>query len=283
MHSKIIISNKERLENVKKAMEKDGASKLHVLTDFDRTLTTAFMDGKSVPSLISILRDGDYLTPDYAEKAHALFNKYHPIEIDPDVPFEKKWAAMDEWWRKHFKLLIESGFERSDLVKAAVLGKVLLREGFNEIADFLDSRNIPLVIMSSSGLGSESIALYLKQAGKLYDNVHIICNEYEWDEAGRAIGVREPIIHALNKYETAIQDYPAFDAVRERKNVILLGDSVDDVGMVQGFEYNNLITIGFLNDKVEENLERYQKAFDVVITGDGSMEYVNELLNELLT
>ena len=255
----IVISDNERLEEIKVAIKKDGAERLHVLADFDRTLTTAFVDGKSVPSLISILRDGNYLTSDYAEKAHALFDKYHPIEIDPNVPRKDKEVAMEEWWRTHFKLLIESGLERNDLEKAVASGKVKLRKGFVEFADFLNKHNIPLVIMSSSGLGSESIALYLKQAGKLYNNVHIVCNEYEWDEAGRAVGVREPIIHALNKYETAIQDYPAFQVVKDRKNVILLGDGVDDIGMVQGFDYDNLATIGFLNDKVEQHLEHYKK------------------------
>lgn len=240
------------------------------------------MDGKSVPSLISILRDGGYLTPDYAEKAHALFEKYHPIEVDQNVPFEEKKVAMDKWWRTHFKLLIDSGFEKSDLEKAVASGTVKLREGFAEFADLLDARGIPLVIMSSSGLGTESIALYLKQAGKLSDNVHIICNEYEWDGEGRAVGVREPIIHALNKYETAIKDFPAFDEVKDRKNVILLGDGLYDVGMVQGFEYDNMIAVGFLNDKVEENKERYQKTFDVVLTGDASMEFVNKLLEEVV-
>lgn len=282
MQNEIVISNKERLEKTIEAMKKEGADKLHILADFDRTLTTAFVDGKSVPSLISILRDGNYLTADYGPKAHTLFEKYHAIEIDPNVSFKEKWAAMDEWWRKHAKLLVESGLERSDIEKAVASGKVKLREGFAEFSDVLHARNIPFVIMSASGLGVDGINLYLKQEGKLYGNVHTISNVYEWDATGRAVALKEPIIHALNKYETAIQDYPAFDAVRERKNVILLGDSVDDVGMVQGFEYDNLITIGFLNDRVEENLERYQKAFDVVITGDSRMVYVNELLGRII-
>lgn len=282
MSQKIVVQNRKRLEELKKAIREGGAGKLHVLADFDRTLTTAFVDGKSVPSLISILRDGNYLTPDYAEKAHALFEKYHPIEVDPTLSRKEKEKAMDEWWRTHFKLLIASGLEKSDLEKAVASGKVKLREGFAELADFLSAHSIPLVIMSSSGLGSESIALYLKQAGKLSKNVHIICNEYEWDAKGRAVGVREPIIHALNKYETAIQDYPAFDAIRDRKNVILLGDGIDDLGMIEGFEYDRLITIGFLNDKTEERLEYYQKSFDVVLTGDASMGYVNELFKEVV-
>ena len=37
----------------------------------------------------------------------------------------------------------------------------------------------------------------------------------------------------------------------------------------------------FLNDKVDENLEQYTKTFDVVLTCDTSMMYVEELLKEI--
>lgn len=278
----VIIANFEKLAIIEETIKVGGPDRLHVLADFDRTLTTAFVDGKSVPSLISVLRDGNYLTPEYAGKAHALANKYHPIEIDSQVPFEEKWAAMDAWWRAHSKLLIESGLKKSDLEKVAVSGSVHLRDGFTQFAEILRAHNIPLVIMSASGIGTESISLFLKHAEVLSDNVHIISNEYEWDEAGRAVAIREPIIHSLSKYETAIQNYPAFEVIKDKKNVILLGDSVDDMGMVKGFEYDNLITIGFLNDKGEENMEHYKKAFDIVLTGDTDMEYVNKLLLEII-
>ncbi|OIO30573.1 hypothetical protein AUJ77_02055 [Candidatus Nomurabacteria bacterium CG1_02_43_90] len=278
----VIISNSQRVNTIKERIKKGGSIRLHVLTDFDRTLTTAFVDGKSVPSLISLLRDGNYLTPDYAKKAHALFNKYHPIEIDMAISHKEKEWAMEQWWRTHLQLLIDSGFNRSDLEKVVTGGGVKLREGFVSFVNILHAQNIPLVIMSSSGLGSESVALYLKQAGLLYDNVYIICNEYEWDEVGRAVGVREPIIHLLNKYEIAIQDYPIFEIVKDRKNVILLGDSIDDIGMVKGFAYENLLSVGFLNDTTNECLAYYTDVFDVVLTGDTSFDFPNQLLEEII-
>lgn len=52
--------------------------------------------------------------------------------------------------------------------------------------------------------------------------------------------------------------------------------------MVQGFDYENLIKIGFLNDKIGENLEYYKKNFDVVILNDGSLEFINSLLKDLI-
>ena len=229
-----------------------------------------------------MLRDGDYLTTDYAEKADALFDKYHPIEIDQNIPRAEKVEAMNAWWHEHSVLLVASGLNKRDIEKVVTSGWVKLREGFSEFVGFLDKHNIPLVIMSSSGLGSESITSYLRHAGVSYKNIHIICNNYIWDDAGFAVAIKEPIIHVLNKDETAIQGYPVFEVVKNRKNVLLLGDGVDDLGMVQGFDYNYLLTIGFLNDKVEENLNRYKEVFDVVLTNDASILYVNKLLQEVI-
>ena len=282
MEKDIIIQNISNLENLKKSIFEDGIECLHVLADFDKTLTTLFVNGEKVPSLISVLRNGDYLTPDYVQKANQLYDKYHPIEIDPKVPTEEKKKVMNEWWMTHFDLLIKSGLNKKDIEDVIKSRKIKLRHGFSDFLNILKENNIPLVIMSSSGLGSDAISMYLKQEGKLYDNIHIISNLYKWDKKGNAIGVKEPIIHVMNKDKTAIQNFPAFEIIKNRKNVLLLGDSVGDIGMVEGFDYNNLIKIGFLNENVEENLESFKANYDVLILNDSSMNYINELLKKLL-
>lgn len=278
----IIVSNPSDIERIKKSISKDGAGELHILADFDRTLTTAFVNGKSVPSLISVLRDGNYLTSDYSEKAHQLYDKYHPIEINPNIPLEEKKKAMEEWWRTHFDLLIKSGLNKKDLERVINSGIVKFRQGFNEFIGFLKEHNIPLVIMSSSGLGKEAISLYLEKQGKLYNNIYIISNSFEWDKNDRAVAVNEPIIHIMNKDETMIKDFPFFNLIKQRKNVLLLGDSLGDIGMIKGFDYSNLIKIGFLNENMEENLKEYKANFDVIILNDSSLDYVNELLKEVI-
>jgi len=278
----VVVPKPEKLEKLKESISKDGAEKLHVLSDFDRTLTRAFVGGKSIPSLISILRDGNYLTPDYAQKAHELYNKYHPIEFDPAFSLEEKKKAMHEWWTTHFNLLIKSGLDKNDLKRIVESRKIKFREGFTEFIDFLQKHNIPLVIMSSSGLGIEPISMCFKREGKFHDNIHIISNSYEWDESGNAVAVKEPIIHGMNKDETAIRNFPAFKSIKDRKNVLLLGDTLEDVGMVCGFDYHNLIKVGFLNENIEKNLEHYKKNYDVILLNDSSMDYISELLREII-
>lgn len=281
MDKNIIISNSRELGKIKKAIINDGADSFYVFADFDRTLTTALVNRKRIASLTSILRDGNYLTPDYAGRAQALYDKYHPIEIDPGVAPEEKNKKMHEWYSIHFDLLIRSGLNIRDIEKVVDSGKIKLRDGFREFADTLHVHNIPLAILSASGIGTEAISLCLKKAGKLYDNVLIISNAYEWDKNGNAIRVKQPIIHSLNKAGSVAGNFSFFEKVKNRKNILLLGDSIDDVDVVQGLTYANLIKIGFLNENMEKNIEQYKKVYDVVILNDGSLNYINGLLNEI--
>ena len=190
---------------------------------------------------------------------------------------------MREWWMAHFDLLIRSGLNKRDLKKVVESDRIKLREGCQEFLDFLQKHNIPLVIISSSGLGKEAIAMYLEKKGRFYQNIYIISNSYEWDEAGNAIAVKQPIIHGMNKDMTIIQNFPVFEIIKERKNVLLMGDNLADVEMVKGFHYDNLLKIGFLNEKVKENLEQYKNKYDFLILNDASMEPVNSLLKEIIT
>lgn len=280
MLENIIVNNPEFLEKAKKAIKEAGVDKLHILADFDRTLIKAFVNGKSVPSIMSTLRDGSYLTPDYAQKAQGLFNKYRPIELDHNIPIQEKKKAMQEWWTTHFELIIKSGLTKKEVEAAMQSTSIQFREGFSQFADFLKAHYIPLVIMSSSGLGVEAIEMCLAREGKLYKNIFVISNAFEWDENGNAVAIKQPIIHAMNKDETLVKDFPEiFKAIKDRKNVLLLGDSLDDIRAIEGFDYDNLIKIGFLNENAEENLGHYKNVFDTVILDDGPMDYVNELLN----
>lgn len=71
--------------------------------------------------------------------------------------------------------------------------------------------------------------------------------------------------------------------ISERNNVILLGDSLGDLGMVNDLDVNCIIKIGFLNKDIENKLELYKDKFDIVITGDGSINYINKLLQKIST
>ena len=284
MLENVVIPRLLGLEKLKREFKKGGAKKLHILSDFERTLTYAFVGGERVPSLISVLRSSsEYLGDDYVQKAQALSEKYHPIEIDSKIPVEEKKKAMEEWWLSHFDLLIKTGLNKKHLKMVAESGKMKLREGIGDLFDLLKKHEIPLVIMSASGLGGDVISMFLEKEDKLSSNIYIISNSFLWDEQGNAIGVKKPIINSLNKDETVVRDFPLiYEKVKGRRNVLLLGDNLEDVEMIKGFDYDNLIKIGFLNEAVNENLEPYKKTYDILILNDSSVEYIQTLLKEML-
>lgn len=276
----IIIVNPEQFEYTKKCMQEAGVNKFHVLSDFDRTLTKGFVEGQRSPTAISQFRNGGYLTSDYASRAFAYYDIYHPIEIDPNIPREEKARKMDEWWNLHFDLLVECGLTKAVIQEVAAKKTLQFRDGALNFLDFLHDKKIPLVIMSAAP--GDLIVEYLRQEGRLYENIDIISNLFIFDEAGFVTGVKKPIIHTLNKYEVVVKSFPIFETVKNRKNVLLLGDGLDDVGMIDGFDYDILIKVGFLNENVEENMEAFKKVYDVIILGDPGIDFVESFVREII-
>ena len=65
------------------------------------------------------------------------------------------------------------------------------------------------------------------------------------------VGFQGDLIHMYNKNENAIHSSNYFNNLNERNNIILMGDSLGDIQMSHGVpEPNNILKIGFLNDKV---------------------------------
>ena len=251
---------------------------MHILADFDRTLTKNFVDGEKRPSIVSVLRSEWYLWEEYSKKAFELFNNYHPIEIDPNISLAEKKEKMLEWWRKHLELKVESKLHKDDITKVATSGIIQLRDGMKEILLLLEEKNIPLVIITANGLGIDSISSYLEYEKCKYDNIHILWNKFIFWDDWYVVGFESAIVHVFNKDETCVSQFPKTQQViQNRKNVILLWDSLWDVWMIEWFEYKNLIKIGFLNDKEDELLELYLEKYDLVITWDSDMQFFEDL------
>jgi len=280
---KVILVNKEKLKKKIKAIRKDGPEKLFVLSDFEGTLTKVFYCGKKRPSLISILRSEKYLGENYSQKAKALYEKYHPIEMDPRVPLKIKKEKMEEWWKTHYKLLKESGLKRYHLKKIITSKKIKLREKSDKFFNLLKGKSIPLIIFSSSGLGADLILMFLRKEKKLFDNVFVVGNVLKWDSKGKFIGSKEPIIHSLNKDGETFKKFPAvFEKIKKRKNILILGNDIDDLLVTKGLNIKSSIKVGFLNEMVKELLEDYKKHFGLLILNDGTMDAVNEMLKNIL-
>lgn len=279
MNKEVYIKDIENLNKLIDKFKKDTYKQLHIVSDFDRTLTKAFHEGQKAHTALAQIREGGYLTQDYLSKAYELFDKYYPIEISKDIAQEEKEEKMIEWWTSHLNLLVEKGMNKNVINNIIKKDKIQLREGITDFFNILSNYKIPLLILSA-GSGS-IIEELLKSKGKLNNDIHIISNFFVFNKMGKVIGYRNKIIHTFNKKEVEIKNSSYYNEIKQRKNVILLGDVIADIDMVKGIEYNNIIKIGFLNDKIEDQLEEYSENFDIVILNDGNMDYINKLLKKL--
>ena len=275
----LVISNPKEFEKKKNKFKLSGTEHLHVIADFDKTLTRAFVDGKRVGSAIAQIRNNNCLSKEYTKKAFELFDKYHPIEFDINIPLEKKIPLMEEWWSKHLTLLVKSGMKKEIIDSIVEKRGVHSRKGLDEFISFLNLNKIPILILSA-GLG-DVIDGFLEKKEMLTENIHVISNYFDFDENGFAKGYKGKIVHVFNKDESQIKDTPYFEKVSQRKNVLLLGDSLGDLKMTGNIGFEQIIKVGFLNEKIEENFEEYKKHFDVTILKDGPLDFVNQLLKEL--
>lgn len=250
--------------------------------DFDGTITKKYAGNVEVPSVLSILRSEGVLNEEYSKEAYALKEKYHPIEIDPLVPQDTKYQKMNEWWEKHIQLLTQHSLRKEDVWKAANHPKLMLRDGVTGIFTFAKQNDIPIIIFSASGIGTDSIFFFLEKHGLANENLFIVSNKLEYKD-GVITGVSHPLIHALNKNESTLKYFPDTQkALLGRKSVLLFGDSPHDADMVEDKNHELVVRIGLCNDKDPEKkklaLPLFQKKFDIVIENDSDLESIQRNL-----
>eukprot|EP01125_Pyxidicula_operculata_P005807 TRINITY_DN2026_c0_g1_i3.p1 TRINITY_DN2026_c0_g1~~TRINITY_DN2026_c0_g1_i3.p1 ORF type:complete len:254 (-),score=69.43 TRINITY_DN2026_c0_g1_i3:109-870(-) len=243
------------------------------------------LDGKESYSSYAVIERSSLTTEEYRKQLKDLYNYYYHVEIDPKIPIEEKIPKMVEWWEKAHELFIKekiSIHSIEDMAREAHLG---FRPKVKEFLDELEKSDVPLLIFSAGIADTIDVIIKVKY-GRVHSNVHVIGNRIISDENGLIVGFHEPLIHVYNKNEISVShDHSAtwFGSVEKRKNVILLGDSLGDLGMAEGIKNPEVVLkIGFLNKNIEENLESYSKSFDVLILNDGTFEFPLQLIREII-
>ena len=252
----MITYNKEKVEKANNWLD----STIHVVTDFDRTITV----GNSESSW-SVLSKSELVPKEYVKERQEFYNYYRPYEIDETLDYETKNKLMIEWWNKHINLFIKYKLKESVINDAARNLRVMsFREGPKEFLESMRDRNIPVIIISA-GIGN-FIEQFLIKNNCNFDNIYIISNFIKFKD-GIAVGVCENVIHSLNKNEVSLPN-DVKEMIKDRPNIILLGDSISDIRMVKEEDREDTLKIGFLEEKIEENKIYFKKSFDVVATNN---------------
>lgn len=272
----VLMRERSRVEETIYAMQRAGAGSLQVISDFDMTLTRFAHNGKRVATTHNILDNRLLINEDCTKKMKELLNIYYPIEIDASRSIEEKLPLMVEWWTKVHELLIEQKIRKDLLAQAVRESSTMLRDGYKVFFDGLAEHQVPLLIFSA-GVG-DVLEEVIRQNHVFHPNVHIISNYMDFDRTGVLRAFKGQLIHTFNKREGALSHAAGLRELQGRPNVLLLGDSLGDLTMADGVsEPQNVLTIGFLNDQVEERKETYINSFDIVLVKDETMDVPNAI------
>ena len=243
-------------------------SNYFVVSDFDRTITS----GISTNSWC-VLDENESVCEEYKQEMEELQDHYHVIEIDPNIPDDIKHKEMQDWWNKHLDLFIKYKFTEDLFHKTSSDKSVMeLRKGFKEFLSFLKERNIPLVIISA-GLTNVIKAFLIEHEIDL-DNIYIISNEIYF-ENGVAKGIAHDIIHSMNKSEVSLPK-ELQEELKIRRNVLLFGDNLKDIHMVDKENHDKILNIGFVNETNKKYTEDFFEIYDIILDEDEDFNTVLE-------
>lgn len=269
-----------------------GPGGLRCIADFDFTLSKYFKDdgvsrADSCHASLENAHKSGLLPPDYITRAKALQAHYYPLEIDTTISECDKFRFMEEWVEKHNALLVESRITprtiKTVVSQAIDERRLILRQGLESFISILEQHNIPTLIFSA-GIADVVEAALNKTLGvsSLPPFLSLISNKAIFQDANDddspLVDWSRPALHVLNKRASSFLDHPFFTEVTagEKKNLLLLGDSIGDPRMCMGIEddCDTILKVGFLNVSVEERKAEFLEAYDLLVLGDPELDLV---------
>ncbi|KAF5403347.1 Cytosolic 5' nucleotidase III [Paragonimus heterotremus] len=264
------------VENTRRKLETlvaSGSDSLQVVSDFDRTMSKYRHNDHLTPTCHGIFEMDPELTEGAKTTLTNLRNKYYPVEVDPYLSDAAKIPQMLEWWRLSHDTIVSCGLHRDALAKTVRDCGVVLRDKLQDFTELLYKHQIPVLIFSA-GLG-DVIELLLENFSMCTENVRVVSNFMEFNEEGLLVGFKDPIIHSFNKTAASIISGDRARIASQRPCVLLLGDSTGDIHMADGATVDDpngisgtVLRIGFLNESIETNLEKYKTIYDIVLVND---------------
>lgn len=219
----------------------EGKDKLHLLADFDRTLTIGKdKNGREVTSWNILTK----LLPSEAfAKQQALYEKYRPLEESGKITDKEA----TDWTNQVLKIFVENEINLWE-IKKGFPKKTSIRSHAKNIFDTCYALEIPTVIVSAG----------IKEVIDLWSKTYqvspalILATELITDRDGKIIDWNKNIIHVKNKREHGHEELTKIK--KQRPNIILIGDAIEDADMTDGNE--NVLRIRIFNPREDEKLNQ---------------------------
>ena len=250
----------------------NNMDQIHLVADFDRTLTQRRVGSNEDITSWNILRD--HLPLEAQTECHALFQIARPKELAGTMTEQDAI----EWWSRVLDIYAENRLDMNS-VESDFLHRASKRDGSKELFDHCSASDIPTVILSA-GI-KDAIDLWATQ----YDIAPTLTlsTELLLDESQCVVGWKpETLVHLLNKSEV---DHPELNRIRtERPLAIVVGDSINDADMAIGED--DVLRVRIYDPRPDEvvdiEAERAKtfERFDLMIENE-SLEPLVELLKKI--
>lgn len=258
----IYINNKKKLQEFK------NSNNYFAIIDFDRTLTTGTSDASM--GIIPKFLGGDCL-----KERLKIYEYYRPMELDYTIEENEKKDIMKEWANKSFALLSKYLTSEEMVENSLKDANLHLRLGAKDFLKYMHNKNIPVIIMSA-GVGNV-IKRFLEKQEVLYDNITLVSNFFEFQNNKAYIDTKK-LVAVSNKDYSRVPEKER-KILDKRQNILLCGDIVEDIKMIEKEKLYKTLTVGFLDCNIKENLSTYNNNFDIVLADNENFNTLMDIVS----
>lgn len=265
----IIIDDVEGFVQKLKQFISDGIEKIQLITDFDMTLTRREVGDTKGVTWFTAMQKSDFLSEEYRVKNKENYEIYRPYEKNITMDPDEKYLLMEKWWKDDMRALTQEHLTHDKFVHIAKNCDIFLKNGIVQLMKNKLKHKFPMIIVSA-GIGE----LIKETFNLLFENhsidetevqpFNIVSNLGVFEE-GELVEFQKPIIHIMNKsthVKRFVDEQYKWDEENKcdlRKNIIVMGDVIEDLNMISEISYDNIIKIGFLNNP--DSIDKYTYLF----------------------
>ena len=162
------------------------------------------------------------------------------------------------------ELFSSAGFNRADFAKMAIEGKLLFRKGTRDLMMTCHNNSIDFVVMSagiyeyvesSMQILTHSVEPGFSEVLANDYNQTVISNRFNYEltddetqplfERAKVVGYKLPLVTPMTKRDTIYSDD---GPIRIKKNVVVVGNIVEDAHMAKTRKHDTILKVGMLID-----------------------------------
>mmetsp|Transcript_12212 Transcript_12212/g.14189 ORF Transcript_12212/g.14189 Transcript_12212/m.14189 type:complete len:364 (-) Transcript_12212:469-1560(-) len=272
-------------EYLEEVLLQEDVTHLHVLMDFDHTLTS-----HCSKQCHDTLVNDEHLPGEFFEEITRMLDFSTPNPILEGKPAQ--------YWWEHINNMFVSHKISEEQIRQTVLHTrttIRLREGAKELLQELNRLHIPLTIVSAGF--SHIIEDILECEEVLFDNIRILSNELKF-ENGVVVGTHpNPPVHSYNKHLTYEMLQEWFDGESHHaitsaghsqdtihRRLLVVGDSIGDTKIAENIPNATQLKVGFFKENIWHKREEFEEVYDVILPIHESLHWLtNELRREKFT